>query len=101
MKKLALFTLVLSLITQVQAQKTGSLEEYKCGHLRHQNVISASSEKMALYDVNFYFLDIEATNQSTAVNGSTTIGATTKNENLNEFVIELIFSFTNDIIGLN
>ncbi len=53
------------------------------------------------YDVKFYFLDIEADNQSTHVKGKVTIKAQVKTDGMTQFVVELINDLTVDSVYVN
>lgn len=92
MMKLLTYTSILlafAFLNNVNAQNKQSIEHFKCSRVHQHNFKTSDNENLNKYDVHFYFLDIEASNKSTAVKGSTSIGATCKNESLNEFVIEL------------
>lgn len=70
------------------AQQVEFFEEHKCSahKLKESKELNPA---LYNYDIKFYKLDIEATNVSTAISGSTTILATVIEKNLSEFVIEI------------
>ncbi len=82
------------------AQHNNHFEKLKCGH-NHQIQKSTTNGDIEKYDVKFYYLDIEATNQSTAISGNTTIMATTGSELLSRFVVELNKGISVDSILIN
>ena len=53
------------------------------------------------YDVSFYFLDLEVTNQNTSIRGSSTMHAFTVSGEIDTFVVELSFKLTVDSVFLN
>lgn len=69
-------------------QQLHHVAPFKCGHLHTAPQKSAKADEMDKYDVTFYFLDIEATNTSPRIAGTTTIIAKAR-EPLSEIVLEL------------
>ena len=73
------------------------MTEASCSHARIQQFNNArvyarvnQNEALEDYDIKFYFLDIEADNQSTHVKGKVTIKAEILAESMTDFVVELI-----------
>ncbi len=86
--------------TTTIAQHKCHFEHLKCSH-NHLTPKVKPNEDMEKYDVKFYFLDIEATNQSTAISGNTTIMATVGSESLAKFVVELHKGISVDSVLIN
>jgi len=90
MKKIYLILISILLTTNSFTQQNGHPESFKCKHGHtYRKSEQKSNPALMNYDVKFYKLDIEATTESTAIEGSTKILATVGNEALSEFVIEI------------
>jgi aminopeptidase N len=62
---------------------------------------SVYNELMENYDVTFYKLDLSAGNSSAYIEGSTTVNAIVRNQNLDTFAIELYSEYTVDSVLIN
>jgi aminopeptidase N len=99
-----LFTLFLFIAQSVllQAQKGLAHESsISCSRMKQELIKPAYREHIAElddYDVKFYKLDVEVTNTSTFIKGSTLIGAVSQVSGLDQFVVELISDLTVDSV---
>lgn len=94
---IAFLALSIVLFSQVNYPKASM----RCAHIYpNQNQIKALNPDLNKYDVNHYYLDISASNNSTAISGFTQITATAKSE-ISTFVVELNSEITVDSVLIN
>jgi aminopeptidase N len=105
---LSFLTLLLAVSSFAQFNMPSEESDIYCAHMRHHSQnpgqyysFIAQDPLLDDYDVHFYFLDIQAENNTVSLSGKVTIGAFVTSDELDTFAFELIDQMTVDSVFVN